>query len=222
MKLPATIIASLVVVAASLHIKAEEVGWYEMLSRIRTTSVKGLIYPADGKQNLVLSSALNWGDPQRAADSAYWQRTLNDEVLSKLGGKALQEGGGTVLLADQNAVRLNDLMTRPVKKGDYTGFDFLTEAASGVLTLSRGGFGGQLMGRTFHIEEEVPSQKLGELMCFLCEHLKGNYWSLSPVVSTDKEGKILKEGLPCVLPVVSKVVPASSQPAYNVKELKQD
>lgn len=222
MKSPASLLAALLFFTASFHLGAEEVGWYEMLSRIQTSSAKGLIYPADGKQTLLLDSALNWGDPQKAADSAHWLRTLNEQVLPDLGGKALQDTGGSVLLADQKAVQLHDLMTLPVKKGDYTGFDFLTQATSGLLTVSQGGFGGQLMGGSIHLEEDVPAQKLGELMFFLCSRLQGNYWSLSPMISKDKQGRPLKEEIRSVLPVITKVSPAPPQPEYKVKAQTQD
>lgn len=222
MKSPTSLLAALLLLAASLHLRAEEVGWYEMLSRIQTSSAKGLIYPADGKQSLLLSSDLNWGDPQKAGDSAHWLRTLNEQVLADLGGKALQDTGGSVLLADQTAVQLHDLMTHPVTKGDYTGFDFLTQATTGLLTLSRGGFGGQLMSKTLHVEEDVPAQKLGELMFFLCDRLQGNYWSISPMISKDKQGQPLKEKLQTVLPVITQVSPAPPKSEYKVKVQKQD
>lgn len=219
---PAALLAALLFFAASLHLRAGEVGWYEMLSRIRTSSASGLIYPADGRQTLPLDSALNWGDPAKTGDSAHWLRILNAQVLPDLGGKARQEAGGSVLLADANAVQLHDLMTHPVKKGDYTGFDFLTQATTGLLTLSQGGFGGQLMGGNIHLEEDVPAQKLGSLMFFLCARLQGNYWSLSPITVLDKQGRPLKPELRSVLPVITQVSPAPPQPEYKVKAQTQD
>lgn len=219
MRAPTALLASLMFLVASLHVKAEEVGWYEVLARIRTSSVKGLIHPLNGRQSLALSDTLNWGDPQRAGDSAYWLRTLNEKVLSKLGGKALQSPGGTVLLTDQNAVQIYDQMTQPVKKGDYTGFAFLSQATSGLCTISEGGFGGQLMRKTIHLKEEVPSQKLGELMFFLCDHLGGNDWSLSPAVVTAKEGVVLPDASRILWPMVSRVVPGP--PALGNKDKAQ-
>lgn len=206
------LLASLMFLVASMHVKAEEVGWYMVLSRIRTSSIKGLIHPLNGRQSLALSDTLNWGDPQRAGDSAYWLRTLNEKVLSKLGGKALQSPGGTVLLTDQNAVQIYDQMTHPVKKGDYTGFAFLSQATSGLFKISEADVGGQLMRKTLHVKEDVPSQKLGELMFFLCDHLGGNYWSLAPAVATAKEWAMLPGSSRILWPMVSRVVPGPPVP----------
>ncbi|WP_395735257.1 hypothetical protein [Prosthecobacter sp.] len=180
------LLASLMFLVASMHVKAEEVGWYMVLSRIRTSSIKGLIHPLNGRQSLALSDTLNWGD--------------------------LQSPGGTVLLTDQNAVQIYDQMTHPVKKGDYTGFAFLSQATSGLFKISEADVGGQLMRKTLHVKEDVPSQKLGELMFFLCDHLGGNYWSLAPAVATAKEWAMLPGSSKILWPMVSRVVPGPPVP----------
>ncbi len=209
MHAPTALLASLFLLVASWHAKSEEVKWDRMILRVGTTSTLGLIYPTGGKPSLTLSDDLHWGDPKRAGDRAYWLRTLNEQVLSKLGGQALQAPTGSVLLADKNAVEIYGLMTHPVKKGSYTGFEFLRQATSGLITLSEVVFGAQHMGKTIHLKEDVPSQKLDELMFFLCGQLRGNFWTLTPSVMTDKEGRVLPEGNRCLCPMVVHWVPAS-------------
>ncbi|MCX6848068.1 MAG: hypothetical protein NTY98_04025, partial [Verrucomicrobia bacterium] len=125
------------------------------------------------------------------------------------GGKALQDKGGSVLLADQDAVRVYGLMTQPVKKGEYTGFAFLRQATSGLFSVAEIGMGGQLLQKTIHLKEGVPAQKLGALMFFLSDRLHGNYWSLSPMVSTGKDQEPLPEAFKAYLPIVTSMLPGS-------------
>lgn len=222
MHAPTALLISLLLFVSSWPARAEQVEWNEMLSRIRTSSISGLIYPADGKLAIALSDQLHWGDPKSAYDSAHWLPILNEQVLSQHGGKALQDKGGSVLLADQDAVRVYGLMTHPVKKGEYTGFEFLRQATSGLFTVAEVGMGAQLMTKTLHLKEDVPAQKLGALMFFLCGQLGGNYWSLTPAVVTAKVGAVLPDAPQILCPMVSTVVPGPPALGNKEKAQKQD
>lgn len=181
--------------------------WDDVLSRIRTSSNTGLIYPADGTTSVSLSNTLQWNDPKTARDSAHWLPILNEQVLAPSGGKALQEKSGSVLLCDQSAVLTYVLMTRPVKKGNYTGFEFLRQATSGLFNIAEVAIGSQMLQMPIEIKEDVPAQKLGELMFFLCDRLRGNYWSLTPLVSGGKNHKPLPDEYKAYLPMVLTRVP---------------
>lgn len=209
MHAPTALLISLLLLVTSWPAIADQVEWNEMLSRIRTSSITGLIYPADGKLSIALSDQLHWGDPKTARDSAYWLPILNEQVLSQHGGRALQDKGGSVLLADQDAVRVYGLMTHLVKKGEYTGFAFLRQATSGLFTVAEVGMGAQLLQKTLYLKEDVPAQKLGDLMFFLSDRLHGNYWSLTPAVTTWKTPQAQHEALKIFLPIVTSVVPGS-------------
>jgi hypothetical protein len=58
MNSPTALRASLLFFVAAVHAKTEGVGWYAVLSRLRTSSSKGLIYPANGRQSLAFSGTL--------------------------------------------------------------------------------------------------------------------------------------------------------------------
>ncbi len=206
MHAPTALLISLLLLGTAWPARAEQVEWNEMLSRIRTSSIRGLIYPADGKPTIALGDVLHWGDPKTVQDSTYWLPILNEQVLSQHGGQALQDKGGSVLLADQDAVLVYGQMTHPVKKGEYTGFAFLRQATSGLFTVAETSFGG-LLNKTLYLKEDVPAQKLGDLMFFLSDRLRGNYWSLAPAVTTWKTPHAPPEALKTFLPIVASVVP---------------
>ncbi|MCX6847884.1 MAG: hypothetical protein NTY98_03095, partial [Verrucomicrobia bacterium] len=85
MHAPTALLISLLLLVTSWPAKAEQIEWNEMLSRIRTSSISGLIYPADGKPAIALNDQLHWGDPKTARDSAYWLPILNEQVLAQHG-----------------------------------------------------------------------------------------------------------------------------------------
>lgn len=210
--LMALLSGSLVFFLAAAPARGDAMGWNEAALRLRTNpkEVVGVIYAAGGKTPPGLNEKLPPAE-LTAASGAAWLKVLNEQVLPKLGGKVLRGPAGPVLLADAKAVRVYALMTRPVPKGEYTGWEFLRLATEGVAGVAEFYPGGSVVLRgKFQVKEDVPSLPLGEVMLFVCKGLGGNYWSLNPAaVRTTKDGRPLPDEqdlMPLVIPAVLTVV----------------